>query len=934
MALKTYGRFLAALLLAGAAGLAAPALAAAQTSGALSGTVTDAASGRPLANVLVTVEQARRGATTDSAGRYRIREVRSGTYTVTTRAIGFRPTRHDGVVVRAGETTIIDVALQAAAVELAPVEVVAADPVLDPLATQTEQRVTAADLRELPVSSVEEALALQAGTVGSSYRGGRLGQESFIIDGLGVKNQLDASTGGLGLRFPPDILTEVALVTNGFSARYGQALSGLVNVVTKDGGERWTGRAAYETDRPFGDGADYGLDRVVLQADGPLLGGIRALVSADVSGRLDAEPLNAPRPDENPLDPRTERPWMLPHNSGEEYNLAGKLTIPMGRQWTSRLFALRTAEQRLLYDPAYKYDPEFGPARKTIGMLLSGHVQHASSPTASIPYVADLRIGYFVRDFLRGQLQGEPEFEVGAFTFDKFHIVGEDLARGQDTAAARAPITGFAAPSMSENTPYGVPAFFLGGGSRGELAWNQFRELRGQLDATIGLGSRGDLYVGGELVRQQVETFQRVLAYLPAGDSVPGATAGDFDPMSAAAYAEAQFRLGDLGITTGLRWDRFDNRIDLVDSAGRRPGAQQRLNPRIGVSTVLSGATVVASIGSFSQAPDYQYLVDAAFDDTLRTGRFRAGNPNLGFERSWQYELSVRARPREGLSLRVNAFVKRLHGLVASVPLGTSPDSSIFGNADAGTVKGGELIFERELRRGWGFRANYTLQEAMATSTSGFLLRRAIRIDPLTGDTIIPAKVEFPLDYDRRHNLTLVLQGQVSDSGGPRLLGIRPLAGMSAAVIGRYSSGLPYTRLAEGDTLISLPNGARLPSAQSLDLLIRRPLDLAGLHGGVYLDVRNVLNRRNIVAVRRDTGQPFVEDETLDLMAERAYDAHPEPIPYESPRYRAAADADGNGYVEGDELRALYRAAAQDFSQPLFAYGAPRMVRLGVEVLF
>ena len=79
---------------------------------------------------------------------------------------------------------------------------------------------------------------------------GGWGEESFIIDGLGVKNQLDASTGSLGLRIPPDILTEASLVTNGFSARYGQALSGMINVVTKDGGKRWAGRAAYETDRP------------------------------------------------------------------------------------------------------------------------------------------------------------------------------------------------------------------------------------------------------------------------------------------------------------------------------------------------------------------------------------------------------------------------------------------------------------------------------------------------------------------------------------------------------------------------------------------------------------------------------------------------------------------------------------------------------------
>src|SRR5207244_5190158 len=124
------------------------------------------------------------------------------------------------------------------------------------------------------------------GSVGQSYRGGRLGEQAFILDGLGMKNQLDASTGPLGVRVPPDILEEAALVTNGFSARYGQALSGLINVVTKDGGDRWRGRAAYETDRPAPDGWDYGLERVVAQADGPLGRRVRLVGVVDVTGLL------------------------------------------------------------------------------------------------------------------------------------------------------------------------------------------------------------------------------------------------------------------------------------------------------------------------------------------------------------------------------------------------------------------------------------------------------------------------------------------------------------------------------------------------------------------------------------------------------------------------------------------------------------------------
>jgi hypothetical protein len=247
-----------------------------------------------------------------------------------------------------------------------------------------------------------------------------------------------------------------------------------------------------------------------------------------------------------------------------------------------------------------------------------------------------------------------------------------------------------------------------------------------------------------------------------------------------------------------------------------------------------------------------------------------------------------------------------------------------------------EVILERDLRGGFGARVAYTLQTAKATATDAFLLNRVITVDPSTGDTIRPARAEFPLDFDRRHTVTAILRSRVSENVGPRVLGVRPLGGWEAAAIVRVSSGLPYSRTdLSGDSLIGLPNSFRLPATQTIDLLVRRPMRLGGARGGVYLDVRNLLNRRNIVAVRRDTGQPGLDSAGVMTLAENAYAAHPEEIPYESAHYRADADTNGDGYIAGrDELFPLHLAEARDFTQPLVAYGPPRLVRLGVEVLF
>jgi outer membrane receptor protein involved in Fe transport len=914
--------------------LAAPTAAplSAQAVGAVAGVVREAESGGgPLVGARVTVDGGRFVTITDAHGVYRLRELSAGWHTIAAAAIGRRSQARDSVLVRSGQTTALDFALRADPVGLEPLEVIATrvDSVLDPLAVQDQQRFTAEDIRRLPVSNVDEAIALSSGAVGESYRGGRLGQQAFVLDGLGLKNQLDASSGALGVRVPPDLLAEASLVTNGFSARYGQAVSALVNLATRDGADRWGGRVAYETDRPLGQGGDYGLDRAVLSAEGPLVAGIRLVAVADLSGRLDADPVNAPTPS-NPRDPRHDEPWLLPHNSGEQADLALKLTIPLGSRQTLRLLGLHSAEQRLLYDPAYKYDLALAPVRRITGDLLNAHLQRTfPGPNA----VADLRVGYFGRDFIRGAAASSPDYRFGAFTGSKIGIIDEQLARAQDTAAASAPLPGLATPDFSTNTPWGVPAFFRGTGPRGDLAWNHYRELRSRLDVSVPAGSTSDFYFGGEYSSQRVKTFQRALGYLPVGDSVPAASAANFTPWAGSLYAEVQARSTDLAVTAGVRYDQFSGRNDLKGKAAK---SQRALSPRVAVSTVLKGATFVASIGKFRQAPDYQFLVDAAFDDTTRTGRFRQGNPDLGFEESTQYEFSLRLRPTTHATVRANVYIRRLDGLVASVPLGANPDSAIFGNVDAGSVKGGEIIVEREFARGWGARVSYTLQQATANSSNAFLVQKVPTIDPSSGDTTFPAKVEFPLDFDRRHAITAILTGTMPATVGPSILGARVLAGIEGTAILRVASGLPFSRTnARGDSILGLPNDGRLPSTTTVDLLLRRPVRFGKMGGSVYLDVRNLLNRRNILAVRRDTGTPGPTGAAVQALADSAYNANPGPIPFESPRYRSWADLNGNGQIDGPaELRPLYLAAARDFTQPLFAYGQPRLIRLGVELLF
>jgi len=238
------------------------------------------------------------------------------------------------------------------------------------------------------------------------------------------------------------------------------------------------------------------------------------------------------------------------------------------------------------------------------------------------------------------------------------------------------------------------------------------------------------------------------------------------------------------------------------------------------------------------------------------------------------------------------------------------------------------------MSRNWSLLLTYVLQSATASSTNPFLAAQLPEVDPVTGDTTYPARVDYPLDYDQRHNVTAIVQSELNPTAGPTILGGHPLGAIQAAGVLRYTSGLPYSTW-NGDSLTSLPNEFRLPAYSTVDLLVRKPFSVGRAQASIYLDVRNLFNVQRVEGVRRDTGTPELDNAGIDSLARQAYAEHPEPIPFESPRYRSYADTDGNGLIAGEaELLPMYLRAARDYSAPIFYYGSPRLFRLGFEVMF
>lgn len=260
-------------------------------SGKLTGVVTDAQTGEPLAGVQVFVEGTGLGALTQENGRYFIINVPPGQYTVGAQLIGYSTLRKQNVLVAMEVTRQVNFELPQEAVGVEEVIVEAERvPLIETSATGSSDVMTSEDLDALPVTEIPDALSLQSGflqvptanTDLLSYvdsrrglspiriRGGRGGETLTLLDGIPINNFV---LGGAAF-FPTDALVEqLDFIRGGFEPKYGNALSGVVNIKSREAGTELEGSLEYQTSG-FGGalGSDYDDLRNFGQVEGFLSG--------------------------------------------------------------------------------------------------------------------------------------------------------------------------------------------------------------------------------------------------------------------------------------------------------------------------------------------------------------------------------------------------------------------------------------------------------------------------------------------------------------------------------------------------------------------------------------------------------------------------------------------------------------------------------------
>jgi len=227
-----------------------PREAAAQITGSIGGTVHDT-SGAVLPGATVTVrgpnlQKQSATAVSGANGTYRVLLIPPGVYDVTVELQGFTGQTRKNVEVAINQQTTLDFSL-AVGGRSEVVEVEAGIPLVEVERSAVSSRVSQQTIDALPlngrnyvdlISLVPGALPVPSGQQGAnvSIFGERGTSLSFLIDGAENNDPLN---GGPAVRYTQDSIREFEVITTGYEAEFGRAQGGVVNIVTRSGGNEW-----------------------------------------------------------------------------------------------------------------------------------------------------------------------------------------------------------------------------------------------------------------------------------------------------------------------------------------------------------------------------------------------------------------------------------------------------------------------------------------------------------------------------------------------------------------------------------------------------------------------------------------------------------------------------------------------------------------------
>lgn len=832
----------------------------AQTTGKIRGRVTDKKTGEPLSGVNVILEGKSLGAATNDNGQYYIINIPPGNYTVNFSMMGYAKYRVEEVRISVNRTTNVNAELSEATMQGEAVTVTASKISTKKGQTGSIKNVSANKIEALPVQSIGEVVNMQAGVVQGHFRGGRGGEVQYMTDGLNIGSSVEK-----------EVVQEVEVITGIFSAKYGRAMSGVVNAVTKDGTNQFHGKLSgglanyYTTHDETFIGLDATeFDRIKdfnLFSEGPIIKDKLFYVinyrNRDFKGHLNGKRLFNPW-DYNDYKSEDSTNWHLeksgdgeivPMNTNQRYTIYSKMTYkPFGSAKLSFTYQKEESEGQ-----GYSHYMKFNPDGRG--------TSHNQSDIYTLQYNHMIGNSFFyeIKGAYENRYSGSYKYE--SPTSDKYL---HPLYSGRSSNA------GFSTGGESHGYYKGKNKEY---NFKADFNWqiNQHHGIMGGVLYTkydlnsYSLGIRSK-YTGTNLhtIMDTVDNKIVFPYYEPQvmADSTVYTDIYHHQPFKFSGYLEDKMEFEDMVINFGVRYD-LSNPDAYYPSQRRNPSNQLyfpdslssklsdslsadekfQISPRLGISYKLGEAAVLRfGYGHFFQMPSFgsMYANNAWLIPPGDYGTVM-GNPQLNAQKTVQYEVGLWQQLTNQLDMEVTVYYRDIYELLSTKIITTFNQIryGLYTNKDYGNVRGLELKFDYYLQNFFA-TMNYTLQytRGVADNAQSAFNRAGSKMDPVT--TLIP------LSWDQRHTLNFSAGYRTEKYG--------------ATITGYFNSGTRYGWSPLPESPLSrvklYPNNSIKPSTFSMDMRGHYNLFSIGkFQGRLSILIYNLLDIKNQVGVYSSTGK-------------------------------------------------------------------------------
>jgi outer membrane receptor protein involved in Fe transport len=853
------------------------------TTGKIAGKISDAETGEPLPGVNIILEGKSLGASSDIDGYFFILNIPPGEYTLSAMMVGYKTELVSGVIVSSDRTTGLDFSLRSEALLGDVITVTAERPMIQRDETAKAAVIGSETFAEMPVVDIEQVLTTQAGFSTDSegefhVRGGRAGEVAFMIDGVYVR---DPYSGGFGSQIDKYSIEELQVLTGGFNAEYGQAMSGVINIVTKEGGSDYHGRLEYDSGRlnesPYRqkdwmvnsdiasglstteqakyydairDTLGNSLYNVPIysdkDADSYMLfqGNLTANLSGPVPGLADLKFFASASVRNDP----GYLPWG--YDKSREFNL--KLTYNFDNLKLN-VFGQRSYRDWKPYSHTWKYRPQ-GYEDRTSDVEREGIIlTHTLSNTTFY----EARLSRFKRvydRFLPGKF--------AEFTFDPasntYNLTSSNF--------------------VANNT--NNDGFYING-DNGTIDYRDILSYTAKLDLTSQLSRDNLVKTGFELISHKISRETFILPWEGENHRYENFTRY---PVELSLYAQDKLETDKFVLNLGLRYDYNDPRHtmwpdpdipgyidengDWIASSEVKVKAKSLLSPRIGIGFPVTERTLFyGSYGHFYQIPSYLEMYGPKKVDEDQP---LIGNPNIEPQKTVAFEAGVKQQISADYVVDLNIFFKDITNLAGSTYHGFFPyEYTLYDNSDYASVNGADLTITKKFSQNFSASLNYTYSVAKGNESDP---REGYNDYKRTNYPLRPKRI-FYLDFDRTHDMAFNLNYIFPKDFGLRIADVSLLENMQFNVLFEAASGLPYTPILDegGEGLRVEKNTARQPATYNMDIKVLKPVTIASVRVTAFMVVTNVFDRRNPLNVWSRTGLPWDNGPYTSTSKDRVY---------------------------------------------------------------